>query len=71
MPTDNYDASLVMKRKQAATLAAYKSTLTTAQNTLNYNVVRKEQPTLQSAQVVADRAQGCKCDTSTSGYTRR
>lgn len=72
MPTDNYDASLVMMRKRNATLANYKTNLTAAQNT-NYGVVRQEQPTLQSAQVVAQRTggRGCVCDTSTGGYTRR
>ena len=72
MPTDNYDASLVMMRKRNAMVAAYKTNLTVAQNS-NYGVVRQEQPTLQSAQVVAMRSgsNGCVCDTSTGGYTRR
>ena len=72
MPTDNYDASLVMKRKQAAVIKNYRANLDTAQNTQNYNVVRKEQPTDQSSQIVAMRTgQGCVCDTSTTAYTRR
>ena len=73
MPTDNYDASLVMMRKRNATLANYKTTMTTYQTTVNSNLVRTEQPTLQSAQVVAQRSggSGCVCDTSTTGYTRR
>ena len=73
MPTDNYDASLVMMRKRNAMVAAYKTNLTVYQNTVNYNIVRTEQPTLQSAQVVAMRSAGnsCVCDTSTGGYTRR
>jgi len=73
MPTDNYDASLVAMRKRNGVVAAYRTNLATAQNTVDYNVVRKEQPTYQSAQVVAMRSggQGCVCDTSTTGYTRR
>lgn len=72
MPTDNYDASLVMQRKRNSVLKNFNNTLTTHQNTMNSNITRKEQPTAQSSQVVAQRTgQGCVCDTSTSGYTRR
>jgi hypothetical protein len=71
MPTDNYDASLVAQRKAAATLRAFKNNLVTYQNTVNYNIVRKQQATAQTAQVVADVAKGCVCDSSLPGYTRR
>ena len=72
MPTDNYDASLVMQRKRNSTIKAFNNNLTNSKNTVNYNIVRNEQPTAQSAEVVAQRSgQGCVCDTSTSGYTRR
>lgn len=71
MPTDNYDASLVMMRKRNATLAAYNSNMVTIRNTMNYNTARREQGGDQTAEVVAMRSQGCKCDTSTAGYTRR
>jgi hypothetical protein len=72
MPTDNYDASLVMERKRNATIRAYNTNLATYQNNVNYNLARKEQPTVQSAQVVAQRTgQGCMGDTSMPGYIRR
>jgi spore coat protein CotF len=72
MPTDNYDASLVMQRKRNSTIKAFKNNLSNSQNTGNYNIVRKEQTTDQSAEIIAQRTgQGCVCDTSTSGYTRR
>jgi hypothetical protein len=74
MPTDNYDASLIIARKRAATLANYKNNLSVAQNTLNYNVAASEQSGSQtSAFVVLARAanQGCACDTSIPSYTRR
>jgi hypothetical protein len=72
MPTDNYDASLVVARLQAATLAAYKKSVETYANTVNYNIQRKQQPTQQSGQFVVMAAQtGCVCDTSLPGYTRR
>ena len=74
MPTDNYDASLVTARKRAATIRNYKTTLATVQNTMNYNVVAKEQVGSQTgAFVVLARSgnQGCGCDTSMPGYVRR
>lgn len=72
MPTDNYDASLVMQRKRNSVIKNYNNNLKTYQNTLNSNITRTEQPTAQSAEVVAQRTgQGCVCDTSTSGYRRR
>lgn len=71
MPTDNYDASLLAKRKAAGTLKAYKDNLASYQNTINYNIARKEQPSAQTSQVVASVMQGCVCDTTDGGYTRR
>ena len=60
MPTDNYDASLVMKRKQAAVLAGYNSALQA-----DVKTVRREQPSYQSAETVALRKIGaCTCDSA-------
>jgi hypothetical protein len=72
MPTDNTDSSLVTARLQAATLAAYKKTVETYANTVDYNLNRPQQPTAQSGFVVIQATQtGCVCDSSTGGYTRR
>jgi hypothetical protein len=58
MPTDNYDASLVMKRRQAAVLAAYNAALQA-----DTSKVRREQTSYQSAEVVVLRKiGGCTCD---------
>jgi hypothetical protein len=61
MPTAIFDASLITFRKRSGTLAAYKTALDT-QNTTN-NVVRREQPTFQSGEVITTRKQGtCICN---------
>lgn len=61
MPTAVFDASLITFRKRAGTLAAYKEGLD-LQNTTN-NVVKREQPTFQSGEVITTRRQGrCICN---------
>ena len=61
MPTAIFDASLITFRKRSGTLAAYKTALDT-QNTTN-NVVRREQPTFQSGEIITTRKQGtCICN---------
>lgn len=61
MPTAIYDSSYLTFRRRAGVLNAYKSSLDTA-STTDYNVVRKEQPTLQTLEVVTTRRQGgCFC----------
>ena len=61
MPTAVFDASLITFRKRAGTLAAFKTSLD-LQNTTN-NVVKREQPTLQSGEIITTRRQGtCICN---------
>lgn len=61
MPTAIYDSSYLTFRRRAGVLSAYNSALTTA-STTDYNVVRKEQPTLQSGEIITTRRQGaCFC----------
>ena len=60
MPTAVFDASLIAFRKRAGVLAAFKSNLD-LMNTTN-NVVKREQPTFQSGEVITTRRQGaCIC----------
>ena len=67
MPTQNYDASYITFRKQAGVLAGYKANLNAA-SLANYNFVRREQPTYQSADVITMRKQGgCFCSQDASG----
>jgi len=61
MPTAIFDASLITFRKRAGTLAAFKTGLD-LQNTTS-NVVYREQPTLQSGEIITTRKQGtCICN---------
>lgn len=61
MPTAIYDSSYLTFRRRAGVLSAYNSALATA-STTDYNVVRKEQPTLQTGEIVTTRRQGgCFC----------
>ena len=61
MPTAIFDASLITFRKRAGTLAAFKTTLD-LQNTTS-NVVKREQPTFQSGEIITTRRQGtCICN---------
>lgn len=61
MPTAVFDASLITFRKRAGTLAAFKTNLD-LQNTTS-NVVKREQPTFQSGEIITTRRQGtCICN---------
>jgi len=61
MPTAIYDSSYLTFRRRAGVLSAYNSALATA-STTDYNVVRKEQPTLQTGEIITTRRQGaCFC----------
>lgn len=61
MPTAVFDASLITFRKRAGVLAAFKTNLD-LMNTTN-NVVKREQPTLQSGEIITTRRQGtCICN---------
>ena len=65
MPLENRDASQIGIKNRMKMLYAWKSVNTTAVN--NGGSVLKEQPTYQSAEVVAMRRQGgCKCTTDAS-----
>lgn len=57
MPTAIYDSSYLTFRKRAATLYGYSNNLKNAA-AANYNVVRREQPTLQSGEIITTRRQG-------------
>ena len=62
MPTAIFDASFITFRKRAGVLAAYKTTIDTALNSQNL-LVRKEQPTFQSGEIITTRKQGtCICN---------
>lgn len=62
MPTAVFDASYLTFRKRAGTLAAYKTSIDTALNSQNL-LVRKEQPTFQSSEIISTRKQGtCICN---------
>lgn len=67
MPTAVYDSSYLTFRRRAGVLSAYKTSITTA-STVDYNIVRKEQPTLQSAEIITTRRQGaCFCSDANAG----
>ena len=67
MPTAIYDSSYLTFRKRAGVLSAFNSALTTFSQT-NYNLVRKEQPTLQTGEIIVTRRQGaCFCAQDASG----
>jgi hypothetical protein len=69
MPTAVYDASYITFRKRAGTLAAYKSTLDTALNSQSL-LVRKEQSSSPSSEVVSTRLQGaCICNENNLGQS--
>ena len=57
MPTAIYDASYITFRRRAGVLYGYKNNINTAAAT-NYNIVRKEQPTLQTGEIITTRRQG-------------
>lgn len=72
MPTNIYDASYITFRKRAGTLSGYKQNL---QNYINaspegYTLVRSEQPTLQTAEIILTRKQGgCFCQQDAAGIS--
>jgi hypothetical protein len=64
MPTAVYDSSYLTFRKRAGVLSAYKSSIAAVEAT----TVRKEQPTLQSGEIVTTRRQGaCFCADANAG----
>ena len=68
MPTTVYDASLLTFRKRAKALYAYNAALTGAVNA--GASVRREQPTLQSGEVITTRKQGgCFCTSDAAGLS--
>ena len=69
MPTAIYDASLITFRKRAAVLYGYKNNLNAAA-LVNYNIVRSEQPTFESGEIITTRKQGgCFCAQDASGVS--
>lgn len=67
MPTAIYDSSYLTFRKRASVLSGYKANLN-AYAATEYNLVRKEQPTLQTAEIIITRRQGpCFCAQDASG----
>jgi hypothetical protein len=69
MPTAIYDSSYLTFRKRAGVLSAYKAALS-AGAIVDYNIVRKEQPTFQSAEIIITRRQGaCICAEDASGVS--
>ena len=62
MPPTNYDASELTRRRNAATLAGYNTSLQAYRNTVNINTSRSEQTQFQVLSVVTQRQMGgCYC----------
>jgi hypothetical protein len=69
MPTAIYDSSYLTFRRRSAVLYGYNNNLKAAQ-VADYNTVRKEQPTLQSGEVITTRKQGgCICAANAAGLS--
>jgi hypothetical protein len=69
MPTAIYDSSYLTFRRRAAVLYGYNNNLKAAQ-VVDYNTVRKEQPTLQSGEIITTRKQGgCICASDAAGLS--
>jgi len=67
MPTAIYDSSYLTFRKRAAVLYGYNNKVNEYANT-DYSIVRKEQPKLQTAEILATRKQGgCFCSADAAG----
>ena len=67
MPTAIYDSSYLTFRKRAATLYGFNKKISDAA-AADYSIVRREQPTFQTAEIIATRRQGgCFCSTDASG----
>jgi hypothetical protein len=72
MPTAIYDSSYLTFRRRAGVLNAYNAGLNTFRDAApgNYNLVRTEQPTLQTAEIISTRKQGgCFCATAAAGLS--
>lgn len=70
MPTSVYDASYITFRRRAGVLSAYNTALKNFASAEpgNYNLVRREQPTLQTNEIIITRQQGaCICAQDASG----
>jgi hypothetical protein len=62
MPPTNYDASELIRRRNARTLALYNAGLQNYRNTVNINSSRTEQSSYQVLSVVTQRQLGnCSC----------
>ncbi len=69
MPTAIYDASLLTFRKRAKALYAFNAAVEASRNA-GSGIVRTEQPTLQSAEVIITRKQGgCFCSNDAAGLS--
>jgi hypothetical protein len=69
MPTSVYDASYITFRNRAKALYAYNNAVQQAQN-IGGVTVRREQPTLQTAEVIITRKQGgCFCSNDAAGLS--
>ena len=67
MPTAIYDSSYLTFRKRAGVLSGYWNNLNTARAAVG-NIVRTEQPTQQTAEVIITRKQGgCICNDDANG----
>jgi len=67
MPTTIYDSSYLTFRKRAAVLYGYKTKVNEYAET-DKSIVRREQPTLQTAEIITTRKQGgCFCTADAAG----
>ena len=68
MPTAIYDASYATFRKRAGVLSAYNDAINAYRSGTDRNIVRSEQPTFQTAEIIITRKQGpCFCAQDISG----
>lgn len=67
MPTTIYDSSYLTFRKRAAVLYGYKNSINNAA-LIDPSIVRTEQPTLQTSEIIPTRQQGgCICSMDAAG----
>lgn len=67
MPTAIYDSSYLTFRKRAAVLYGYNNKLN-EYAAIDKSIVRTEQPTLQTAEIIVTRRQGgCFCTADAAG----
>lgn len=72
MPTAIYDSSYLTFRRRAGVLSGYNANLNAFRNSGSegYKLVRTEQPTLQTAEIITTRKQGgCFCADSLAGLS--